>query len=152
MSKAIRLSTTLLSVIGGCFYEIDKNKMFARIDMREKVNEGYKTLLDVLRAWPKANDDQKTIRWINDKIDRWEPHIKSVRNYHRLVVLAKVCERCYADLLEKNKSAEKVKLLTKLEPYIISINEFADPDGGNFQAYKKCEELIDYLYELIGWE
>ena len=108
--------------------------------------------MDVLRAWPKANDDQKTIRWINDKIDRWEPHIKSVRNYHRLVVLAKVCERCYADLLEKNKSAEKVKLLTKLEPYIISINEFADPDGGNFQAYKKCEELIDYLYELIGWE
>jgi hypothetical protein len=152
MSKAIRLSTTLLSVIGGCFYEIDRNKMFARLDMREKVNEGYKVLLDVLRKWPKAQDDQKTIRWVNDKIDRWEPHIKSVRNYHRLVVLAKVCERCYADLVEKNKSAEKVRLLAQLEQYIVSINDFADPDGGNFQAYSKCEELINYLYELIEWE
>ena len=152
MSKAIRTSTTLLSVIGGCLYEMDRVKMFSRIDMREKTKEGYDVLISILKEWPKANDDSKTIRWVQSKIDKWEPHIKSVRNFHKLVVLAKVCERCLADLLEKNKSKEKVDLLKKLEPYIISINTFADPEGANFQAYAKCEELMDYLYELIEWE
>lgn len=152
MSKAIRNSATLLSIIAGCFHEMDRGKMFARIDMREKVQEAYKTTVHVLDKWPRANDDQKTIRWIKGKIDRWEPHVRNVRNYHRLVVLAKICERCLADLMEKNKSGEKAPLLKTLEPYVISVNEFADPEGGNFPAYDKCNELMDYLYELIEWE
>ena len=151
MSKAIRNSVTLLSVIGGCLYLMDREKMFARLDMREQVAEGHKTLVSILSRWPKDEDDIKTIRWVDQKIVKWEPHIQSVRNYYRLVVFAKVCERCLADLLEKNKSAAKVALLKEIEPYIVSINEFADRDGENFQAYKKCEELMDYLYTLIDW-
>ena len=151
MSKAIRKSTTLLSVIGGCFYTMDRNKMFSRVDVRESVAEGYNKTIYALKQWPKASDDEKTVQWVRKILDRWEPHVHSIKNLHRAVIMAKVCRRCINDLLEKNKSKEKQVLLLPLVDHISLVNTFTDENDYNFTANVKCDELMDYLYELIEW-
>jgi len=152
MSKAIRQSTTLLSVIGGCLYEMNDARMFSLIHMRELVHDTYKLTIEALREWPRTNDDAKVVRWTKEKIDEWELHVRTVKDFHRLPVLAKVCERCIADLLSKIHDKRKLELLLKLKEPLARIHDFVDVNGENFVAYAKADELMDKLYELIGWE
>jgi len=152
MSRATRQASALLSIIGGCLYEIDRKRMLSRIDMRELVTDTHKTVIVVLNEWPKDKDDRHTINWVGRKIKKWEPHVAAVRDYHRLVVLVKVCERCLADLLDKVRDPYKKELLQRLRVPLGKLHDFADWDGSNFRAYEKCDELMDYLYKLIEWE
>lgn len=152
MSNAIRQSVTLLAVIGGCLSEINGNKMIPRLDLRELSERAYKEVIWIQSKWPKAHSDTHTINWVRDIVDLWEPHVKSIKGYHKLVVLSKVCERCLADLRSKNKSPLKRDLLSLLIYPLSEIDKFADFDGGNFLAYEKCDELVGMLYQLIKWD
>lgn len=133
-------------------YEINSNRMISRLDIRKLMEDTYKQVIGTLKEWPNPGDDAKIIAWVNAKIERWEPHILAVRDYHRLVVLSKVCERCIADLIGKVRDPRKLHLLNQLREPLSKLHDYVDRDGENFRAYEKCDELMDYLYDLIGWE
>ena len=151
MSKATRQSITLLSVMGGCLLRINEDKMFSLIHMRELVDKGYVKVVHALRMWPRSGDDTKNVKWVTGIIDKWESHVVGTKDYHRLPVFAKVLERCLADLRDQISNPYKLGLLMDIIEPVSKIHDFVDPNGENFVAYEKCDELMDKLYELIEW-
>jgi hypothetical protein len=151
-SKSTRQSLTLLAVIGGCLIQIIEDKMFSVLSMRQLSKNCYAQVILTMQNWPKSSDYCDDAAWINNKIDLWKIHIDTVQSFYKAVVLVTICDRCLLDVLSQINNPYKRSLLHQLVADITTLREFVDPEGNNFSAYDKTEEIMNYLYSLIEWE
>lgn len=150
MSKATRQSCTLLSVIGGCLYEIHRKHMFSVVKMHEHTNNTYNLVIDILAKWPDSGDQKKNLAWCTEKVLAWQKHLKSDNQFY-VTTLAAICELCLADLRTITKDRYKTQLLEQLVEPMEKIHRFMDPTCANIIAYEESERLMRNLYDLIDW-
>jgi len=152
MSKSTNQSIMFLAVIGGCLTEINKEKMFSALYMRDHCLVTYKKVIKVMDRWPTTGDrdsnETRIVKWI----DKWEIHVKGVKNYHNVAVLSSVCSRCLSDIEVQVQDQFKISLVKEIKADIERITDFIDHDGLRFDLYDKVEELVGELYKIIEWE
>lgn len=151
MSRASNQALTLLAIVGGCLKEIDRTNMFSVVTMKELVRKTYDDVVKVIELYPSTGDEKKNSKWIINRVSKWEEHVNKMGHFYTLPVMSAVCERCLDDLHTRTKCSWKKDMIDPLFEPITKIRSFTDPDGRNFVAYEKAEELMSNLYELIEW-
>jgi hypothetical protein len=150
MSKATRQACTLLSVIGGCMYEMHRKHMFSVVKLHEHTLATYKLVVDILDKWPDTGDTRKNLDWCMARVEIWKSHLRSDDEFY-VTTLAAICEQCLADLRTITKDKYKTKLLDKLVEPVERVHRFMDPYCENIIAYDEASRLMRKLYELIEW-
>jgi len=155
-SKSVKQSLILLSVISGCLIRMDETNMFSVVAMKKLIRKTIMDIKTIQMQWPdkesEFDKDWEDVEWGVTRVATWSEHIRKLKDYHRVPVFAVVCLRCLNDLQTKIKNTKKLGMLLNLVEPLEKIHSFIDPTGINIPAYEKADELMDELYELIGWE
>jgi|JFJP01.1.fsa_nt_gi hypothetical protein len=151
MSLATKQQTALLAVIGGCLLRMRDDNLFSVVKMKDLVASTYKQTLLTMHDWPEDDSAEKTILWVNSRIDAWGIFLEKVCLDIKLTVFTCICERCLTDMQSQLNNKFKLRMLSTLEEPLGAMHSFMDPEGLNFPAYEKANELMDELYRLIEW-
>jgi hypothetical protein len=126
--------------------------MFSVVHMKELVKDTYQDTLAVLKAWPYVGSEKKSQMEIMKAMDEWQPHITAIAPDLKLPVVAALAELCWTDLREKIKDKTKLRLMEPLHAPLKKIREFTDPNGVNFPAFEKSDDMMRVLHGIIGFE
>ena len=89
--------------------------------------------------------------WVKEKREGFKRFIEDHpdRGYSS-VALVCMCDRVMIDLLERDNGVlGKIAMLEPIYTAVRMVYDFCNPDGSNFVAFEKSDELLDKLYEII---
>lgn len=147
MSKATKQSITMLSLIASVFYFVkyrsDNETIIQTCELGEK------TVIDISKKWEGINNH----KWGESQkvIGLWQ---ESTENFGQGLLnetYVYIASRLLVDLQSRINNPFKLKLLSKLEGFVYTLEQYFDPDTTNYEAYEKGDELLDILYDLIEW-
>jgi len=152
MSKKSDLqSLVMLGIIAGGFYQLHKFRYFARVDIHQLCKDNYDLMVKTIDNWP----IDRNIRAMNEALeclDKWDKATQGELDNLKAASLVYVMSQIINDMTDKLNNRWKIAQIEKFREPVSRLEEFVDPMGANFPAYDKGKEMMDILYELIGWK
>lgn len=150
MSKGNQQALTMINLTASCFGFLASKKVIDNEEFNDLSMASMLEIKEVIIQWPKDSQG----------VD-WEGSFKAVREMQELshedgsgippTVLVCMMDRIVEDLKFKLSNEKKVKLVNRVDYLVKYAMSILDPDGNDFEAFQKAGELLDILYERIGW-
>ena len=149
MSKEADQALVMLATIAGCLETLRQTHSFARVDIKEAIDEAFDASEQAIIHWPGMTNK----RWVAGRREEFQRFILATRDRgFSSCTLAAMCERLVTDLQLLGTVGRKRALLAPLVVPLKTIHDFCDPQGLNFPAYEKSDFLLDELYRLLEWK
>lgn len=154
MSKCTNQQLTVLAAVSGCLAVMSIPGTVSRVDWRKFIEDTKEVVDDTIAVWEATGDDINNFkRHIQPAILKWHDFLEGQQRIRLTPVnLACMCARVVQDQLDRGSDRRKKYLLEEIAKRIETIHNYFDPEGRNFVAYDESGVLMDFLYELIGWE
>lgn len=145
MSRANMQALILLSSFSGCLGTLINRNCYARVDVKRRISETFDQSCLAINQWPFDNND--SLETALEKIHDWGEAI-GTRDIPANV-LVYIASRILSDLEDRLKNRWKREQVRKLREMFQPIEDFADPDRVNWNAYDEGEKLMSYLDKLL---
>jgi hypothetical protein len=148
MSRETDQTVVMLATIAGCLETFRQTHAFARVDIKKTINDGFAACQQAIIHWPLMSNRY----WVKERREEWTAFIIAHPDSgYSNVVLACMCERIIADLEDRNRgNCRTAAILAPISEACRIVHDFCDPNGANYPAYEKSDELLDSLYKIIG--
>ena len=152
MSSDADKAVVILAVGAGCIDALRIGRAFARVDIKRKLDEAFAAYEKAILEWPGVAN-QRGRRWTQECVDEFKAFIHNTQDkgYPDACMLC-MCDRGLIDLMEKEFLPHQLALLKPIHDAVATVHRFVDPDGLNFMAFEKSDELLDELYRIIKFE
>lgn len=150
MSRSVNQAMVQLYVLAGCFNSLLQTNSFARVDVKQSVKEGVEDCLVAIRDWPGVKITRRDQAWIHSHKEVWKEYVQDLPDeaFHS-AALVKMCGRLASALDELTNNRTKRRLLAPVVEAAEALDYFVDPEGKNFPAYEKADELLAELYQIL---
>jgi hypothetical protein len=145
-------SATMLGVFAGCFAHLVDNRYYAKVEIQELCKRGFATASAVIKEWPLDSDDKMVVHHAIDIIRAWNEDLNDANKQLPGIEVVFIASCVLADLQSVVNSPYKKSLLSTLNEFVHTMEEFVDPTLGNIPAYDRANELLKILYAAIGWD
>ena len=140
MSKESDQTLTMLFAVSGSMKWLQIEKAYAKVAMKEAIQNVEIAVQDVVRDWPRFfNKKWAMTRWLEFAEEIDSP--SRTENYEAIEMVL-ICDRIMADLQDIYQFGRQKELINRIVPHIKVLTNHADPEGNHFVAYDRVRDLM----------
>lgn len=146
MSKKSNQSIGLLVIFCDVIKTMQTARCFAKVDLQKTLSDLYEDAGYAVEFWPIITSG----RWVDERRKQFAEFLTDLdKENYPTIELVRMLERITADLVDFNQTGVRCGYVGKLLPGIRLLVDHVDPDGGHFQAFDNCSEIMDELYRIF---
>jgi hypothetical protein len=150
VSKANQQSLVMLSSFAGCMGNLLARNSFARLDIKRQIAQTFDWTCHVIKYWP--GDNSEDVADAKAKIDAWAVVMGDRQDRLSARTIIYIAGRVLLDLDSRLKNREKRAAIGQLQRLFKPIEDFVDPDKGDFLSFEEGDKMLDMLQNIIEWE
>lgn len=150
MSKASKQSLALLAVATGAMIMIENEALDDSV--MPTVLYSRETLEHCVHVFPVVpHNETKGAEWMHEKLSGWQDRINELEGNWTAIILVSIAHQIISDLCDRIRAPHKLKILRPAEEALAGLSDQIDPEGDQYAAYEKADELLKDLYRRLGF-
>lgn len=149
MSKASRQSISLLAIVSGVFITMDSFQLAP--ELAPTIDWGRQVCDDCIKNYPETGDYHKNLKWMEGRLKEIDKDLNNRHDIYSMIVLTSIASHIMEDLIEMIKNKYKLSLLEPVYEAVQGLSDQIDPKKDCFDAYEEADNLLNKIYERLGF-